>query len=90
MDRQSETKQFRWLLTLLLAMGSELVSAESQQTERSKGLTVDDLARGLRGAAQNIEKEVPKIGPAVGKTLKSIGENSSEKKRTQESTVDKK
>ncbi|NJL18446.1 MAG: hypothetical protein HC938_16075 [Nitrospira sp.] len=32
-----------------------------------QGLTVDDLVRGARGAAQNIEQEIPKIGPAVGR-----------------------
>ncbi len=79
-----------WLLTVLLAMGSVTSAADSQQTERSKGLTVDDLARGVRGAAHNIEKEIPKIGPAVGKALKSVGANSSEKTRTHPRTSDKK
>ena len=41
-------------------------AADSQQGEQRKGLTVDDLARGLRSAVQNIEKEIPKIGPAIG------------------------
>ena len=78
------TKQFLWLLTLLLVLGSGLVSAESPQTERSKGLTIEDLTRGVRSAAQNIEKEIPKIGPAIGKTITSITGNSSEKKPTQQ------
>lgn len=78
------TKQLLWLLTLLLVLGNGLVSAESPQTERSKGLTVEDLARGVRSAAQNIEKEIPKIGPAIGKTITSITGNSSEKKPTQQ------
>jgi len=66
------------------------VSAESPQTERNKGLTVEDLARGVRSAAQNIEKEIPKIGPAIGKTVKSITGNSSEQKSPRESNSDKK
>ncbi|MGB4068268.1 MAG: hypothetical protein WBK08_09580 [Nitrospira sp.] len=78
------TKQLLWLLTLLFVLGNGLVSAESPQTERSKGLTVEDLARGVRSAAQNIEKEIPKIGPAIGKTITSITGNSSEKKPTQQ------
>jgi hypothetical protein len=91
MDRHGTRKQLLWLSTLLLwLMGSGLSWAESQQTERSKGLTLDDLARGVRSAAQNIEKEIPKIGPAVGKTLKSITGNSSEQKPTRESPSDKK
>ena len=84
------TKQLLWLLTLLLVLGNGLVSAESPQTERSKGLTVEDLARGVRSAAQNIEKEIPKIGPAIGKTVTSITGNSSEKKPTQQHTPAKK
>ncbi|MFZ3013578.1 MAG: hypothetical protein WA045_07720 [Nitrospira sp.] len=84
------TKQLLWLLTLLFVLGNGLVSAESPQTERSKGLTVEDLARGVRSAAQNIEKEIPKIGPAIGKTITSITGNSSEKKPTQQHTSAKK
>ncbi len=62
---------------------AESQQTESKQTEPSKGLTVEDLTRGVRSAAQNIEKEIPKIGAAVGKTIKSIGSNSSEKKQDQ-------
>jgi hypothetical protein len=47
-------------------------------------LTVEDLARGVRSAAQNIEQEIPKIGSAVGKAVTSITGNSSEKKQTQQ------
>jgi len=84
------TKQLFRLSTLLCVMGSGLVWAEPQQTERSKGLTIEDLARGVRSAAQNIEKEIPKIGAAIGKTVKSITGNSSEKKPPRESHSDKK
>jgi hypothetical protein len=90
MGRLRVTKQLLWLLTLLLVLGNGLVSAESSQTERSKGLTVEDLARGIRSAGQNIEKEIPKIGPAIGKTVTSITRNSSEKKPTQQHTPAKK
>jgi hypothetical protein len=89
MARYRATKRLLWLSTLLWLVGSGLAWAESQQAERSKGLTVEDLARGVRSAAQNIEKEIPKIGPAIGKTLKSITGNSSEKKPTRESASDK-
>jgi hypothetical protein len=72
------------LLPFLLGMGNAVDATESQtaqpqQAESGKGLTVNDLTRGVRSAAQNIEKEIPKIGAAVGKTLKSIGSNHSEK-----------
>lgn len=84
------TTQLLLLSTLLSVVGSGLVWAESQQTERNKGLTVEDLARGVRSAAQNIEKEIPKIGPAIGKTITSITGNSSEKKQTDQHTSAKK
>lgn len=79
-----------WFLTVLLVMASVAHAADSQQTERGKGLTVDDLVRGARSAAQNIEKEIPKVGPAVGKALKSISGNRSDKTQPQPQTSEKK
>lgn len=71
-----------WLL--ILASGQIAVEAgESQQIDRHKGLTVDELTRGVRGAVQNIEKEIPKIGPAIGKTMKSRGGHGSESTQPQ-------
>jgi hypothetical protein len=83
------------VLTVLLVMGNavcavESQQAQSQQTESGKGLTVEDLARGVRSAAQNIEKEIPKIGAAVGKAIKSVGANSSEKKQDRPQPTNKK
>ena len=54
-------------------------SADNRKTGDGKGLTVDDLGRGLKSAANNIEKEIPKIGSAIGNTLKKITEKSPEK-----------
>lgn len=45
---------------------------ETQKKEEKKGITVDDLGRGLKSAEQNIEKEIPKIGPAIGETVKKL------------------
>lgn len=90
MNRQSVMKLFLSLSTLLCVMGSGCAWAESQQTEHSKGLTVEDLGRGVRSAAKNIEKEIPKIGSAIGKAVTSITGNSSEKKPTQQHTSVKK
>lgn len=83
------------LLTILLVMGNTVDAAESQttqsqQAEPGKGVTVTDLTRGVRSGAQNIEKEIPKIGAAVGKTLKSIGSNHSEKIQDRPQSPDKK
>jgi hypothetical protein len=78
------------LFTSFLIAGSALRASATQQTDGNKGITVEELTRGLRSAAQNIEKEIPKIGPAIGKTVKSIAGNSSEKTRSQNPPSDKK
>ena len=47
-------------------------STGTQKNDGSKGITLEDLGRGLKSAAQNVEKEIPKIGPAIGETFKKI------------------
>ena len=81
-----------WLLWLSVGFstGTFAEAAGAQQVEQRKGLTVDDLTRGLRSAAQNIEKEIPKIGPAIGKTLKSVTGSNSEKAKSQDPPSGKK
>lgn len=77
-------------LLVLLLTGNVCAASAAPQTESHKGITVDDLARGLRGAAQNVEKEIPKIGPAIGKTLKSVAGKTSEKTPAQDPPAAKK
>ncbi len=65
------------MITVLLAALSMMpetgsLAGETQKKEDNKGLTVDDLGRGLKSAAKNIENEIPKIGPAIGETFKKI------------------
>jgi hypothetical protein len=62
------------------------IAAESRTTGESKGLTVDDLGRGLKSAAKNVEEEIPKIGSAIGSAFKKIIEKGSEKPAPQKST----
>jgi len=81
---------FLLVLSSILISGSGLASAESQKAEGNKGITVDDLGRGLKSAAQNVEKEIPKIGPAIGETFKKITDKRPDKKPTQETPQDKK
>ena len=61
-------------------------AAGNRKTEDSKGITVDDLGRGLKSAAKNIEKEIPKIGSAIGSAVKKITGNGLEKPSSQEPT----
>jgi hypothetical protein len=72
------------ILNILLMAGSVFAAPATQQAENQKGMSVDDLARGLRSAVRNIENEIPKIGPAIGKTVKSIAGTSSAKTQAQD------
>jgi hypothetical protein len=73
------------ILIGMLMLGPSLVagaasdSADTQKTDSSKGITVEDLWRGLKRAEQNIEKEIPKIGPAIVDTFKKITKKEPEK-----------
>jgi hypothetical protein len=72
------------------AVGADSDSADTQKSQGSKGITVDDLGRALKSAAQNIEREIPKIGPAIGKTFKKITGKDSEKQSLQRPEKQKK
>ncbi len=45
---------------------TSLQAAANSKAETEKGTTVEDIGRGLKSAARNIEQEIPKIGPAIG------------------------
>lgn len=80
-------------IALLLALHLPAAAADSPDTQKStgsKGITVDDLGRGLKSAAQNIEKEIPKIGSAIGETFKKITDKSATKKPPPDPTNEKK
>lgn len=78
------------VLSSILISGTGLASAESQKAEGNKGIKVDDLGRGLKSAAQNVEKEIPKIGSAIGETFKKITDKRSDNRPTQEAPQNKK
>jgi hypothetical protein len=73
---------------------SASTSSDNQHTEESKGITIEDIGRGLKSAAQNVEKEIPKIGSAIGNAVKKITakepEKDPEKQSSQESSKQKK
>ncbi len=66
------------------AAAASSTSTDNRKTGDGKGLTVEDLGRGLKSAAHNIEKEIPKFGSAVGNAFKKITEKGSEKPSSQE------
>jgi len=65
-------------------------SADNQKSEEGKGLTVEDLARGLKSAAHNVEQEIPNLGAAIGNAVKKITEKEPEKEPSQEPSKEKK
>ena len=65
-------------------------SADNQKSDEGKRVTVDDLARGLKSAAHQIEQEIPKIGAAIGNAVKKITEKEPEKQSSQEPAKGKK
>ena len=68
------------LLTACIVIPSGISPAADAETkEDHKGVTVDDLTRGLKSAGKNIEKEIPKIGPAIGETFKNATGKGSKK-----------
>ena len=62
------------------AAAASPTSPDNHKTGDGKGLTVDYLGRGLKSAANNIEKEIPKFGDAVGNAIKKITEKGSDKR----------
>jgi hypothetical protein len=61
-----------------LVSATTSLAADAQNKDEHKGVTVDDLTRGLKSAGKNIENEIPKIGPAIGETFKkATGKESS-------------
>jgi hypothetical protein len=78
------------LAALVLLGGSLPAFAASETPERpsgegaSKGLTVEELKQGLKSAADNVEKEIPKIGSAIGNLFKKATERTPEKSAPQE------
>ena len=70
-------------LTQAAAAADSSTSAENRKTEDRNGITVEDLGRGLKSAAKNIENEIPKIGSAIGTLVKKITEKGAEKPSSQ-------
>jgi hypothetical protein len=64
-------------------------SADRQNSEGNRGVTVDDLGRGVKSAARNIEREIPKMGSAIGSAFKKITEQGSGKSSSQEAARQK-
>lgn len=78
------------MLGITSVAGAASDSADTEKTDKSKGVTVEDLGRGLKSAEQNIEREIPKIGPAIIDTFKKVTGKESEKQSSQSPEKQKK
>ncbi len=78
------------LLVLSQAVESASYAADKHASEEGKGTTVEDLGRGLKRAAQNVEKEIPKIGSAIGRAFKKVTGKGSDNKSDQGTPKEKK
>lgn len=63
---------------------TSIFSAASAPADKGKigpnqGLTLENIGRGVKSAAKNIEEEIPKIGPAIGVTFKKVTGSDKEK-----------
>ena len=71
-------------LTQAATAADSSTSADNRKTEDGKGVTLDDLGRGLKSASQNVEKEIPKMGSAIGNAFKKLTDKGPEKSSSQE------
>ncbi len=77
------------VLLLSSLSGAAESASDGGTTKDNKGTTVDDLGRGLKSAAQNVEREIPKIGSAIGNAVKKMTEKGAEKPAPQEPSKQK-
>ena len=71
-----------WILILGLNQTAVAASdsADTEKKEGNKSLTVEDMGRGLKDAARNVEKEIPKIGPAIRDAVKNLNKTTTTQK----------
>lgn len=62
------------LLAQIVALPGHAASDSTgrARTDSGQGLSLDEIGRGVKRAAKHIEEEIPKIGPAIGKTFKQV------------------
>jgi len=69
-----------WLVATTAAYAAEASKDDAgSKVKESQGLTLEDIGRGLKSAAKNIEQEIPKMGAAIGNAVKKVTEKDSGK-----------
>ena len=67
------------LATLTPALSAASDAMDTGKVGPNEGLTIENIGRGIKSAAKNIEEEIPKIGPAISNTFKKVTGNDKEK-----------
>jgi hypothetical protein len=70
---------FLALAVLVTASNAASESSDTGKVGSNQGLTLENIGRGIKSAAKNIEEEIPKIGPAIGDTFKKVRGSDKEK-----------
>ena len=55
---------------LMWASSARSETPDADKASSHQGLTLENIGRGIKSAAKNIEKEIPKVGPAIGDAFK--------------------
>ncbi len=75
---------FLWIDGHALTANAASESSGSGKAGSNQGVTLDEIGRGLKSAAKNVEEEIPKIGPAIGKTFKQVTGNGKQTETSKE------
>ena len=75
---------FLWIDGHALTANAASESSASGKAGSNQGVTLDEIGRGLKSAVKNIEEEIPKIGPAIGKTFKQVTGNGKQTETSKE------
>jgi hypothetical protein len=75
---------FLWTDGQALTANAASESSGSGKAGSNQGVTLDEIGRGLKSASKNIEEEIPKIGPAIGKTFKQVTGNGKQTETSKE------
>lgn len=70
---------FLALAVLVTASHAASEPSDAGKVGSNQGLTLENIGRGIKSAAKNIEEEIPKIGPAIGDTFKKVTGSDKEK-----------
>ncbi|HVG01890.1 MAG TPA: hypothetical protein VM842_03325 [Nitrospira sp.] len=70
---------FLFAVSMPMSLDAADTTATNKKVGSDQGLTLENIGRGIKSAAKNIEEEIPKIGPAIGDTIKKATRSDTDK-----------